>query len=212
MKGISFLSILSVLVAWGTVRADENCRDSAFACPSIAERAPDDENRDLLFCNRSLAYYLNLKFANNPKALEEIGLKLKAGTLVVIRNAFPLDLAETVHHDLDEVQDWDMHEACAPSGFCYRHHNFYDWSRFTSVMNATLNMFDGEESRDFMSGLSGRNCRGDKGTDGPPGSASRYFPLDFSMPHSDHVLYRSVAYVWHLSKDWRPEWGGALCK
>jgi len=30
------------------------------------------------------------------------------------------------------------------------------------------------------------------------------------LPHTDWVGQRTVAYVWHLSKNWKPEWGGAL--
>lgn len=33
---------------------------------------------------------------------------------------------------------------------------------------------------------------------------------DHSLPHTDWVGQRTVAYVWHLSKNWKPEWGGAL--
>lgn len=39
---------------------------------------------------------------------------------------------------------------------------------------------------------------------------SYYKPGDYSLPHSDHKFQRTVAFVWHLSKRWRPEWGGSL--
>ena len=38
----------------------------------------------------------------------------------------------------------------------------------------------------------------------------RYQSGDHSLPHTDWVGQRTVSYVWHLSKGWRPEWGGAL--
>jgi Rps23 Pro-64 3,4-dihydroxylase Tpa1-like proline 4-hydroxylase len=46
-------------------------------------------------------------------------------------------------------------------------------------------------------------------------SASWYLPGDHSLPHPDAVpsgaeANRQVAFVWHLAKDWRSEWGGAL--
>ena len=31
-----------------------------------------------------------------------------------------------------------------------------------------------------------------------------------ALPHTGWGGQRTVAYVWHLSKAWRPEWGGAL--
>ena len=30
------------------------------------------------------------------------------------------------------------------------------------------------------------------------------------MPHSDDSAGRTVAFVWHLSRNWDPEWGGSL--
>ena len=46
-------------------------------------------------------------------------------------------------------------------------------------------------------------------------SASWYQSGDHSLPHTDKTSNaagenRQVAFVWHLAKEWRPEWGGAL--
>jgi Rps23 Pro-64 3,4-dihydroxylase Tpa1-like proline 4-hydroxylase len=46
-------------------------------------------------------------------------------------------------------------------------------------------------------------------------SASWYLPGDHSLPHTDAVTHadgeqRQVAFVWHLARGWRSEWGGAL--
>jgi Rps23 Pro-64 3,4-dihydroxylase Tpa1-like proline 4-hydroxylase len=43
----------------------------------------------------------------------------------------------------------------------------------------------------------------------------QYLPGDHALPHSDEGASaennnRQVAFVWHLAKDWRSEWGGAL--
>ena len=61
-----------------------------------------------------------------------------------------------------------------------------------------------------MTRLSGRLCLGPAEV-----SASWYIAGDHSLPHNDAVtsgghFIRQVAYVWHLAKDWRSEWGGAL--
>ena len=58
--------------------------------------------------------------------------------------------------------------------------------------------------------LSGRSCVGPVQF-----SASWYLPGDYSLPHNDIAesgkdSNRQLAYVWHLAKDWRSEWGGAL--
>ena len=41
-------------------------------------------------------------------------------------------------------------------------------------------------------------------------TASWYQPGDFSLPHTDGHVERSVAFVWHLTKDWDDTWGGQL--
>ncbi|KAL3916007.1 MAG: hypothetical protein SGPRY_006999 [Prymnesium sp.] len=56
-----------------------------------------------------------------------------------------------------------------------------------------------------MSQLTQRDCMGDC-----TGAPSRYRPGDHSLPHTDWAGQRTVAYVWHLSQKWKPEWGGAL--
>ena len=36
-------------------------------------------------------------------------------------------------------------------------------------------------------------------------------PGDYSLPHSDTYENRSVAFIWHLTRNWNPKWGGDLC-
>ena len=62
-----------------------------------------------------------------------------------------------------------------------------------------------QRTRQWMADLSGRRTHQPH-----TGSASWYQPGDFSNPHTDWGVDRSVAYVWHLSRDWLPEYGGAL--
>lgn len=142
--------------------------------------------------------YLNPKLFENPETLEEIGRRLKRGDLVVIRDAFQADFAEYVWNDLsrDDIP-WKLHEDYADYGFTYHHHNVYDWEDYTPAMKETYAIFDHVETKKWMTDLSGRDCMGE---DNPSGSASRYFPGDYSLPHTDHDTERTVAFVWHLSK------------
>ena len=91
-------------------------------------------------------------------------------------------------------------------GFAYSHHNLYEYDQRSDVMHETYELFRHEDSKELMEDLSGRDCSGDY----VEGAPSRYFPGDFSLPHTDHMGERSVAFVWHLTKVWRSEWGGAL--
>ena len=71
-------------------------------------------------------------------------------------------------------------------------------------------VFDSPSTRQFAERISGRACPGNLAF-----SASWYLPGDHSLPHTDAIAHaaehnRQVAFVWHLSRDWRTEWGGAL--
>lgn len=194
----------------GTTGKNGECLASEMACP----QQPTEEN-DTSSSTKSLEYYLRQRFASQPENLDAIRQKLRDGTVVVIHNAFPAAMADAVWADLNAIPDnhWPLHQNCEPSGFCYSHHNIYDASQFTTTLNDTLEVFDQPASRDFMAELSGRNCYGSPAPGAnPSGTASYYKSGDHSLPHTDHISYRTVAYVWHLSKDWKPEWGGALCE
>jgi hypothetical protein len=41
-------------------------------------------------------------------------------------------------------------------------------------------------------------------------SSSWYMPGDHSLPHSDNSSNRSLAFIWHLTQQWRSNWGGGL--
>ena len=201
----------------GTTGKDGECVASETACHQTpAEVASQqEEGNDANSSKTSLEYYLRQRFASHPDALDSIRQKLRDGKLVVIHNAFPQAMADAAWADLNAIPDshWPLHQNCETSGFCYAHHNIYDASQFTATMNDTLQVFDQPASQNFMADLSGRNCYGSPAPGAnPPGTASYYMPGDHSLPHTDHISYRTVAYVWHLSKDWRPEWGGALCE
>ena len=68
-------------------------------------------------------------------------------------------------------------------------------------------VFRSVATRRFISELSGADCSGDARI-----AAAWYRPNDYAMPHDDSNTRdpRSVAYIWYLTKEWCPEWGGAL--
>ena len=151
--------------------------------------------------------YLNPKLLADSEMLEDIGRRLRKGDLVVIRDAFIPAFAEYVWRDLarDDV-NWVLNEEHVDDGFAFLHHNVYEITDYTPVMREAWSIFDHPETKKWMARLSGRDCSGACIS----ASASRYFPGDHSLPHSDYDGQRSVAFVWHLSKNWDPSWGGAL--
>ena len=87
-------------------------------------------------------------------------------------------------------------------------------SSLKNGMNATIprcsNVFGSATTKAWATRLSGRSCVGPTEF-----TASWYLPGDHALPHSDEGPSaennnRQVAFVWHLAKDWRSEWGGAL--
>ena len=143
----------------------------------------------------------------NPELeLDDVSARLRAGEVVVLRNAFQVDFAEAAHAAIaDPSLPWTRNEAFFDDGYAFCHSNVYDRSSWSMRLNYTLAVFDSDASKRWISDLSARDCSG-----ATTGSPSFYCPGDFSLPHSDWVGQRTVAYVWHLSKDWRPEWGGGL--
>jgi hypothetical protein len=147
----------------------------------------------------------------NPAYLEEDLLanmrsRLRGGDVVVLRDAFRPEFAEMVYSELmDKGVSWELNEAYFPDGYAYKHHNVYDQGSFSARLNATLGVFTDPASQAFMADLTGRDCDGV--TTGAP---SWYQEGEHSLPHTDWAGQRTVAYVWHLSKNWKPEWGGAL--
>jgi Rps23 Pro-64 3,4-dihydroxylase Tpa1-like proline 4-hydroxylase len=72
-------------------------------------------------------------------------------------------------------------------------------------LNATLEVFNSDETKKYMSDLTGRDCMGEATVRG-----EYYQRGDHSLPTPDFVDQRTVAFDWHLAKNWNSEWGGAL--
>ncbi|MBV9890996.1 MAG: 2OG-Fe(II) oxygenase, partial [Rhizobacter sp.] len=142
-------------------------------------------------------------------AVHELRGRLAAGGLAVIRDAFEPDFAERMYRALDSCTAWRVHENYAER-FSYYHHNVYHPEDFPADLAWCAKIFDAKRSKAWATRLSGRTCLGPTSI-----SASWYLPGDHSLPHSDNVTtgahyIRQLAFVWHLAKDWRPEWGGAF--
>ena len=157
---------------------------------------------------RPLRSYLNPEVGGDPVLLRNIGRHLAAGRLVVVRDALRPAFADRVHACLDASADWQLHEDYGHSHFHYHHHNLYDERRFPAELRWCVEVLRSAETRQFVQSLAGRDCSGHGQF-----SASWYRPGDYSLPHSDLVgagtrENREVAMVWHLTRDWRPGWGG----
>jgi hypothetical protein len=155
----------------------------------------------------SLEFYMNPAVFRSDDALRRISESLVAGRLVVIRNAATDVFAEKMFQCLDTFQGWRVYEGYEDH-FHYHHHNIYDKALYPPELAWCNAIFASGASRDLAQRLSQRDCSGETSF-----SASLYLPGDFSLPHNDDVTTgegtsRQVAFVWHLTKNWRPTWGG----
>ena len=159
---------------------------------------PGDDIRD----------FLNPKLFENPETIDKIKAKLRAGKAVVIRNAFKLEYAEAIYQELISAENaFELHEYHDDDdNFACHHHNIYDRSKYTPLMDATINLFNSSATKAFVSDLSGRRCGGETWP-----SASWYKPGDHSLPHTDYHAGRTVAYVWHLTKNWKTVRNSVFC-
>ena len=157
----------------------------------------------------SIETYLRPSLRGPGSALKDVGPRLAAGGLVAIRDAFEPDFAERMYRSLDLCTAWRVYDGYE-GDFHYHHHNLYDFNEYPTDLVFCSKVFDSSSTKAWVTRLSGRSCPGPAEF-----SASWYLPGDHSLPHNDIAasganFNRQVAFVWHLARDWRPEWGGAL--
>lgn len=133
--------------------------------------------------------------------LPQISGQLAQGRAVVVRNALRGELAARVFQALDEAAVWQPQESLGYSPH-YRHHVLAAGDE-PPALAACRALFTSTAGRSFATRLTGRDCSGP-----PEFGATRYLPGDFATPHADAKRARSVAFVWHLARDWEPAWGG----
>jgi len=139
-----------------------------------------------------------------PAKLDEIRANLRAGKAVVINNAFKPEFAEAMHKELLKM-DYKLQERFDADGFQVSQYNVYKWEDYNELMRAFHHVMDNPKSKTFMNDLTDRDTSGIIRS-----GASWFAPNGYVLPHDDHREMRTVSYVWHLSRNWLPEWGGAL--
>lgn len=160
---------------------------------------------------QSVASILHPKTFADPTLMQRIGKAVAAGHAVVVPNAFEEGLANRIHARLEESAHWQANEGVLREPFRFRHDNFFHF-RHRNIFEdqflpddalACQSVLASRATKELMSEITGTDCRGPLEF-----AASQYLPGDYSLPHCDDSRERSIAYVWHLTKDWRPEWGG----
>ncbi|MCA9666700.1 MAG: 2OG-Fe(II) oxygenase [Myxococcales bacterium] len=140
----------------------------------------------------------------DAKARARLRERIDAGHAVVLPDAFPAEVAQQAHDELDAAASWKRYQASSPF-FHYQHHNIYDDALLPPFVRSLKACFAGTAAKRFAAEIGGCDCSGplDFG-------ASWYQPGDHSLPHQDFGLGRSVAWVWNLTQTWDPSWGGCF--
>ena len=166
------------------------------------------KNQRLAGLLTSLEFVLNPRVLANEAGKRQISDHLTNGGLVLIRDALQETVAMRMFACLDQFSDWKVYEDYQ-TNFHYHHHNIYEASLYPPDLNWCSGIFGSELTKSLIQALSRRDCTGETVF-----SASWYMPGDYSLPHDDlpgdEGAYRQVAFIWHLSKDWQPHWGGDL--
>jgi len=160
----------------------------------------------------SIEFFLDPTISTDKPLRRQISNRLMAGDIIVIRNAFQSAFADRMFDCLNNYSNWKLYEGYEKH-FHYHHHNIYDETLFPDALRHCRDVFASEPTKSLVQDLSRRDCTGPVTF-----SASLYRPGDHSLPHNDFTvkdgLQRQVAFVWNLTRDWRPDWGGEFfwCK
>ena len=169
---------------------------------------PEAKNELLGRMLTSLEFVLNPRVLANEASKRQISDHLTNGGLVMIRDALQETVAVRIFECLDQFSDWKVYEDYRTK-FHYHHHNIYEHSLYPPDLNWCREIFNSELTKRLIQTLSHRDCTGETIF-----SASLYLPGDYSLPHDDlpgdEGAYRQVAFIWHLSRNWQPHWGGDL--
>jgi Rps23 Pro-64 3,4-dihydroxylase Tpa1-like proline 4-hydroxylase len=148
-----------------------------------------------------LPTYLNGDIFADERRLAHIRDQLSRERLVAIRNAFDPDFAEAVYQHLDQATHWN-------NSVAYERDFQFSYRDMTGVelrppLKSLWAALLGTRSREWMEALCGRPCDGEVEV-----ISSWYPPFSYATPHTDGGRQRSIALVWHLTKDWDDRWGG----
>jgi Rps23 Pro-64 3,4-dihydroxylase Tpa1-like proline 4-hydroxylase len=159
----------------------------------------------------SLLDYLDPVLLEDDETLVDIRKSVRSGQLVVIRDAFIPEFAEHVWKQLNR-DDLSWTSGCwrTPTSKHIRGQvtctHMPDKRSYSSELLEVMDMLDNTKTKDFMETISGRKCSGPTWNMNP----SWYKPGDYASPHTDFLQMRYTAFLWNLSKDWDPSWGGAF--
>jgi hypothetical protein len=140
--------------------------------------------------------------------LERTRSALASGEAIELPDAFVPEFAERLHAVIDATDAWMPAENFRNEGFAFRYHSLRDPQSYPEV-RACHAVFDSAPTKRFIADVTGRPCSGRAEF-----GITRYLPGDYALPHTDYSgvenAGRQIAFLWYLTRDWNPKWGGEL--
>jgi hypothetical protein len=161
----------------------------------------------IFYKGMNLESYLSDKVLNDFHALNEVKHRLEVGEVVIIPNAFDEEFAEAMYQELHDNINYTVEEGYFNDSSYHLHTTAGDLARNTAFLNQTQQIFSSLDTRFFMTELSHIDCGGETHVE-----PTLFAPGDYATPQTgtEAVTQHTIAFMWILSKNWLPEWGGAL--
>jgi hypothetical protein len=149
-----------------------------------------------------LPAYLDPEPFTQQADLDWIRNELEQDRLVIVRDAFDRDLAETIHAELERTSRWSVRRDYA------KHHQvFHEELRgedLTPGLQTLGEAWRSAATREWIEQLRGRRFVGSAQLE-----AMWLYPGHFVSAYAG-AIGRSMFMSWDLTKDWDDEWGGNL--
>jgi hypothetical protein len=148
--------------------------------------------------------YLNDHVLDNQDSIQALQDRLEMGQVVLIPNAFDADFAQAMHDELFHKAKFTLSEGYHSDGYTHMFHTVPPHNQ-SSFLRHVNHIFSSVDSRTFLTDFTDLDCLGDTIVE-----PSYHAPGNFENPYTADEDQHNVAFTWLLSKDWQPEWGGAL--
>lgn len=209
---LAFFQVLMTFAETRTICQAHQSWETDVTIEEFADIVGSFIERGLLKCeqpptsNDDLRQLLNPKVFQNVSTIDKLSAWMRVGRAIIIPDALPLDFAEAVYKELHGSSHWATSEG-GHDFFQYRNSVISQLESLSPSLVRCSRVFRSVATRRFIAEMSGADCSGDARV-----AAAWYRSNDYALPHDDSRAKdpRSVAYIWYLTREWYPAWGGAL--
>jgi hypothetical protein len=149
-----------------------------------------------------LPTYLDPESFTPQANLDWIRDELAQDRLVIVRDAFDRDLAETLHAELEQASRWNVRRDHGEHHQVF--HEALSGEALTPALQTLAEAWRSAATREWIEQLRGRRFVGSAQVE-----AMWLYPGHYVSAHA-RAGGRSMSMYWDLTRDWDDEWGGDL--